>query len=167
MKEAEELGVAVSPRTVSRTQAGFGVSVDELPFDGASTKARVGWLRNKQVECAKLHRDGEEAAYSEQVGKLFSKMREGWEGCVEEVLLNGTVERFRKSVETNRLTKVQITQDDVAKVVNNMGRCSNYAHNVARRADLEMPMPDEIAADIDVLDGWRKELEGRKNVKRG
>lgn len=167
VKEAEELGVAASPRTVSRTQEGFGVSVDELPFDGASTKARVGWLRNKQIECAKLHRNGEEAAYNEQVGRLYSKMREAWEGCVEEVLLNGAVERFRKSVETNRLAKVQVTEDDVAKVVNNMGRCSNYAHNVARRADLETPTPDEIAADIEVLDGWRKEVEGRKNVKRG
>jgi energy-coupling factor transporter ATP-binding protein EcfA2 len=166
MEEAEKLEVAISPRTVSRTQDGFGVSVDELPFDGATTRARIGWLKNKQVECAKINRNGEEAAYNEQVGRLYSKMREAWEGCVEEVLLNGTVERFRKSVETNRLTKVQVTEDDVVKVVENMGRCSNYAHNVARRADVEMPTPDEIAADIEVLEGWRKELEGRKNVKR-
>lgn len=166
MQEAEELGVTVSPRTVSRAKEGFGVCVDELPFDGTSTKSRVGWLRNKQVECAKLHRDGDEMAYSDQVGRLYSKMREAWEGCVEEVLLNGTVERFRKSVETNRLTKVYITDDDVSKVVANMGRCSNYAHNVARRGDVEMPTPDEVMVDIDTLEGWRAELEARKKVKR-
>lgn len=167
VEEAEKLGVKIFPRTVFQTQEGFGVSVDELPFDGATTKARVGWLRNKQVECAKLHRNGEEAAYNEQVGRLYSKMREAWEGCVEEVLLNGTVERFRKSVETNRLAKVQVTDLDVAKVVDNMGHCSNYAHNVARRADVEMPTPDEIAADIEILEGWRKELDDRrKSVKR-
>jgi energy-coupling factor transporter ATP-binding protein EcfA2 len=166
MQEAEELGVAVSPRTVSRAKEGFGVCVDELPFDGASTKSRVGWLRNKQVECARLHRDGEEVAYNDQVGRLYSKLREAWEGCVEEVLLNGTVERFRKSVETNRLAKVYITDDDVSKVVANMGRCSNYAHNVARRGDIEMPTPEDLTADIEILEGWRAELESRKKVKR-
>ncbi|NID07033.1 AAA family ATPase [Luteibacter jiangsuensis] len=168
MDEAENLEVEVAPRTVSQTQDGFGVTTNELPFDGSTTKARVGWLKNEQVACDKLNRLGERAAYDKRVRDLYTKLREAWEGCVEEMLLNGTVERFRKSVETNRLKAVEITNPDVEKVVENMTRCSNYAHNVARRADVEIPTPEEIAADIKVLDDWRSELEARrKKTKRG
>jgi energy-coupling factor transporter ATP-binding protein EcfA2 len=168
MEEAQHLDLAITPRTVSQTKDGFGVATDELPFDGSNTRARVGWLKNEQVACAKLDRLGEEAAYKTRVGWLYTKLREAWEGCVEEMLLNGTVERFRKSVETNKLRNVEITDPDIEKVVENMGRCSNYAHNVARRADVEMPTPDEITADIQVLEDWRVELDARrKRTKRG
>lgn len=168
MEEAQHLGVAITPRTVAQTKDGFGVATDELPFDGSNTRARVGWLKNEQVACAKLDRLGEEEAYKTRVGWLYTKLREAWEGCVEEMLLNGTVERFRKSVETNRLRSVEITDADIQKVVENMGRCSNYAHNVARRADVEVPTPHEISADIQVLEDWRVELDvRRKRTRRG
>lgn len=168
MDEAQNLGVDIAPRTVSQTQDGFGVATDELPFDGSTTRARVGWLKNEQVACAKLNRLGEQAAYEKRARDLYTKLREAWEGCVEEMLLNGTVERFRKSVETNKLKSVEITDPDVEKVVENMARCSNYAHNVARRADVEIPTPDEVMADIQVLEDWRVELDARRRkTKRG
>lgn len=168
MDEAQNLEVEIAPRTVSQTQDGFGVTTDELPFDGSTTKARVGWLKNEQAACSKLSRLGEQAAYDKRARDLYTKLREGWEGCVEEMLFNGTVERFRKSVDTNRLRSVEITDSDVEKVVENMTRCSNYAHNVARRADVEIPTPEEILTDIQILEDWRVELDARrKRTKRG
>lgn len=152
----------MTTRTLAQTRDGYGVSTDELPFEGMTTAARIRWLRNEQVNCARLRRDGEQLAYQDAVGKLYKTLREAWEGCVEEVLLNGTVERFRKSVETNRLKMVEVRHDDVAMVVENMAHCSNHAHDTPKRGDVEVPTPDEVLADIDKLEAWREELEGRK-----
>jgi len=163
-KAAEKIEVALATRSLSQTQDGYGVSTDDLPFEGMTTSARVGWLRNEQVKCATLRRNGEQLAYKEAVGKLYKILRDAWEGCVEEVLLNGTVERFRKSVETNRLKQVEVRDDDVALVVESMGHCSNHAHDTPKRGDVEVPTPEEIAADIERLEAWRKEIVDRKKA---
>jgi hypothetical protein len=165
-KSAEEEGVEVTSRALAQTSEGYGVASENLPFVGMTTAARIRALRNEQVACARLHRDGEQVAYERAIKDLYSTLREAWEGCVEEVLLNGAVERFRKSVETNRLKTVAVTDQDVETVVTNMGRCSNYAHNVARRGDVEIPTPEEVERDIEVLETWRRELEDRKNQLR-
>lgn len=161
-KAAEKIEVKLTTRTLSRTRDGFGVSTDDLPFEGMSTAARVRRLRNDQVNCVRLRRDGEQLAYNEAVGKLYKTLREAWEGCVEEVLLNGTVERFRKSVETNRLKQVEVRHEDVATVVENMAHCSSHAHDTPKHGDVEVPTPEEVLSDINKLDGWREAIERRK-----
>lgn len=163
-KAVEKIDVAVAGRTLSQTQDGYGVSTDALPFEGMTTPARVGWLRNEQVKCARLRKNGEQLAYQEAVGKLYKTLRDAWEGCVEEVLLNGTVERFRKSVETNRLKQVEVRDGDVAIVVENMAHCSNHTHDTPKRGDVEVPTPDEISADIEKLEEWRKAIVDRKKA---
>ncbi|HEY4294801.1 AAA family ATPase [Luteibacter sp.] len=163
-KAVEKIEVAVTTRTLSQTQDGYGVATDALPFEGMTTSARVGRLRNEQVKCATLRKNGEQLAYQEAVGKLYKTLRDAWEGCVEEVLLNGTVERFRKSVETNRLKQVEVRDGDVAIVVENMAHCSNHAHDTPKRGDVEVPTPDEISADIEKLEEWRKAIVDRKRA---
>ncbi|WP_426287617.1 AAA family ATPase [Luteibacter sp. E-22] len=161
---AKKQEVPLTKRTLSQTKDGYGVSSDDLPFEGMTTTARIGWLRNEQVRCVTLKKDGEQLAYKDAVGKLYKSLRDAWEGCVEEVLLNRTVERFRKSVETNRLKQVEVRDEDVALVVESMGHCSNHAHDTPKLGDVEVPTPEEISADIEKLEAWRKEIVSRKKV---
>jgi energy-coupling factor transporter ATP-binding protein EcfA2 len=161
---AKKQEVPLTKRTLSQTKDGYGVSSDDLPFEGMTTTARIGWLRSEQVRCATLKKDGEQLAYKDSVGKLYKSLRDAWEGCVEEVLLNRTVERFRKSVETNRLKQVEVRDEDVALVVESMGHCSNHAHDTPKLGDVEVPTPEEISADIEKLEAWRKEIVSRKKV---
>lgn len=41
-----------------------------------------------------------------------------------------------------------------------MGKCSNYTgHDGATGAQRAMPLPDEVAVDIEALEVWRKERD--------
>ncbi len=167
--EAERLELTPKTLTLNETPEGFGVAVEAIPFAGATVAQRVGMLRNKQVDCARLFKEGDRAGYRRLALELYNDLRMSWERGVEEVLFNEAVLRFRKGVETNRLKKVTIEPEDVAAITSGMGKCSNYTgHDGAMVANnVPPPPPDELSADINALDDWRKAVMARRNAKKG
>lgn len=92
-------------------------------------------------------------------------LRETWERFVEEVFLNGTVQRFGREIQTKRLAKiVDLTLDDYNKVDENMGKCSTYflGHDSAGTLIEEMPDSAEFLADITILEDFVKEIRDRR-----
>jgi len=87
-----------------------------------------------------------------------------WERAVEEVLLRRVVLRFRKGVETQRLSEVIVDDNDYLQVSAGMGKCSNYAHDKAMAGDVAVPEPDELLSDIQDLDTWRSQIETRSTA---
>jgi energy-coupling factor transporter ATP-binding protein EcfA2 len=167
MDEAIAAGSSPMALSLSRTPEGFGVAHESLPFAGAGVKVRVGLLRNKQVECARLRKQGDDAAYRLFARDLYNDLRMSWERGVEELLFNGAVVRFRKGVETGRLDKVVVTPDDLAAIEAGMTKCSNYTgHDGAMVANLAVPSPEDMTADIDDLNSWRETVTKRLNAKR-
>lgn len=166
MFEASALGLAPKALTLNQTPEGFGVAEEALPFAGANVSQRVGMLRNKQVECARRHKVGDQAGYRLLARDLYNDLRMTWERGVEEVLFHEVVLRFRKGVETNRLKKVTVEPDDVAAITAGMSRCSNYTgHDGAQEANVAPPSPEEMQADIDALEAWRKSVVARREKK--
>jgi hypothetical protein len=162
--EAERLGSTGTYMSLRRTQAGFGVPDPDLPFAGASTRQRVGMLRQMHVECAKL--EGDDAAYEPAARRLYDMLRRTWERAVEELLFNKVVQRFDSGVQTLRLRNVTVTPSDLAIVEDNMAHCSAFTgHDGADAAQVAIPTADEILARIKTLDDWRDELTKRLNVK--
>lgn len=162
MQEARKLGTEPACLTLRRGPQGFGVADAALPFEGASTKDRVGQLRQLQVVCAKLRRDNDDAGYRRAVRDLYSHLRMSWERAVEELLFNGVVVRFRKGVETNRLKKVVVTPEDIATIEQNMTKCSIFTgHDGAMEANPAMPEPNELSTDVEALETWRKATNER------
>jgi hypothetical protein len=124
-------------------------------------------LRNKLVECAKKYKAGDQAGYRLHARDLYNDPRMAWERGVEEVLLNEVVLRFRKGVETNRLKKVAVETEDVTAITAGMAKCSNYTgHDGAQEANIAPPSPDEIEADINALEAWRKSVVSRREKRR-
>jgi len=80
---------------------------------------------------------------------------------IEEVQLRRVVLRFRKGVETQRLAGAVVEDGDYATVDQRMSKCSNYAHDQALPGGTEVPDPDELLADINASDEWRKQIEKR------
>lgn len=166
MHEANAQGIPPKALTLSQTPEGFGVAEETLPFAGANVAQRVGMLRNKQVECARRHRAGDQAGYQLFARDLYNDLRMAWERGVEEVLLNGVVLRFRKGVETNRLKQVAVEQDDLKAITSGMGRCSIYTgHDGAMVANVAPPSLDEMTADINALEDWRKSAVERQRKR--
>ena len=167
MFEAAALGLTPKALTLNQTPEGFGVAEESLPFAGANVSQRVGMLRNKQVECAKRHKAGDQVGYRLLARDLYNDLRMAWERGVEEVLLNEVVLRFRKGVETSRLKKVAVETEDVTAIAAGMSKCSNYTgHDGAQEANVAPPSPDEMEADINALEAWRKSVVSRREKKR-
>jgi energy-coupling factor transporter ATP-binding protein EcfA2 len=163
---SRELGMEPKCLSLSKTPVGFGVAQESLPFGGCTTKERVGILRQMQVKCVRLHNSGNDYEYKREIRDLYAHLRMAWERGVEELLFNGVVLRFRKGIETNRLNKVIVKEDDVKIIQVNMSKCSNYTgHDGAMEANIATPSPGEALNDVNALDGWRDEMEKRRNKK--
>lgn len=170
VEEAKRSRAPILTQTLMRRAEGFGVADPDLPFEGKTTKKRIGALKDRHQEIAKLHRNGEEQELRKQTVDAYFHLRMTWERAVEEVLLREVILRFRKGIETQRLAGVVVEDDDYAMVYAGMSKCSNYAHDVALRGGAAVPEPDELLADIEALDSWRKKIierseETEKNRK--
>lgn len=160
--EAAYLGASMKPLSLRRTSAGFGVASDSLPFDGAGTKARIGMLKNMQVEVAQLHKNNEDEERIQLTRHTYQRLRDAWERSIEEVLLNGVVWRFKPGISTQSLREVAVEHSDYAAIQNGMGKCSKYAHDGSAQAQVAVPLPLELLNDIEFLEMWRKSVEDRK-----
>ena len=163
MEEADRAGVACATQSLSKKPEGYGVADPNLPFEGMGTKARVGALRNRQQEIAKLDRDGGEAEHRRQTVEAYRQLRITWERAVEEVLFQKVVLRFRKGISTQPLAGVVVDDTDYACIEQWMTKCSNYSHDQALLGGTTIPGPDELLADINALDDWRLHVEKRSS----
>ncbi|MDD2709258.1 MAG: AAA family ATPase [Verrucomicrobiae bacterium] len=161
IEESEKLAVPIATQSVTRRPDGFGVAIQDLPFEGMSTKARVGYLRNRQQEIQKIYKSGDELEHRKQTADAYRQLRIAWERAIEEILFRQVVLRFRKGIETQRLAGVLVEDADYATIDSWMSKCSNYAHDQALLGGVEVPSPDDLLVDINALDVWRKKTEER------
>ena len=166
VEEANVSGVPITTQSLTRRAEGFGVADPELPFEGKNVSKRIGALKSQHQLIAKLYRDGDEQEHRRQTVEAYFQLRMTWERTVEEVLLGQVVLRFRKGIETQRLVGVFVDDDDYAHVDAGMTKCSNYAHDKALMGGVAVPEPDELLADITVLENWRKEVNQRSEDTR-
>ncbi|KAB2311507.1 AAA family ATPase [Betaproteobacteria bacterium SCN2] len=161
MEEASRIGIPTTTQSLSRRPEGFGVADPSLPFEAMGTKSRVGALRDIQQRIAKLYKDGDEPEFRKQTVDCYRQLRIAWERAVEEVLLQNVVLRFRKGIETKRLERVVVEDSDYKTIEQAMTKCSNYPHDQALLGGVAIPEPDELLADINLLDDWRISVEKR------
>jgi AAA domain len=160
--EAGQVGVPLKSSRLLRTPSGFGVTSDTLPFDGAGAKARIGMLKNMQVEVAKLHKENDDEGYAQKARQAYQRLRDAWERTIEEVLLNGVVWRFKAGISTQSLREVAVEDSDYAKIQSGMVKCSKYAHDGAANAQVAPQSPQELLDDILALDAWREAIVDRR-----
>ena len=160
--EAGQVGALIHSLSLRRTPAGFGVASQHLPFDGAGAKARIGLLKNMQVEVANSYKNNDEEGYSQRTRQTYQRLRDAWERTIEEVLLNGVVWRFKPGIATQSLREVAVEDGDYVAIQNGMGKCSKYAHDGAAQAQVTVPLPPELLDDILALDAWRESILNRR-----
>ena len=92
-------------------------------------------------------------------------LREAWERVVEEVLLNGVVQRFGRTVLTMRLSKLlDLENSDILTVDAAMKKASTWlpGHDQSAALNVPMPEPDELEKDIAALETFRLAIEKRR-----
>lgn len=150
---------------VAKTQSeGFGVIRENSEPWVADLNARIEALRNRAKELMSVT-DFDTDLYRRQVKDFYSDLRESWERAVEEVVLAKTVQRFVPDVMTIRLREVTVTNEDYRTIYFAMKRASERSgHDMSAGRDISQPSPDEMAADLKVLDEFKIELAQRRKA---
>ena len=167
---AKEMGVDQSDQHVRHTYNGAGVCTEELPWVALPVKKRIGFLKNRWQDADKLCRQGNVAAYEEEAAYLYGLLRESWERALEEVLLEGVVERYRPGVQTQQIASIaDITPEDCHAVEAAMSKTSRWlpGHDEAPAARAPVPAPEELKDDIEALATWVSAINARRNQTRG
>lgn len=151
-QKAEATGVPLAKNYIRRTSEGFGVHSQDLPFDVSSTKDRIAKLRQMLVDVRKAQKERDEDLHRQLTANSYGRLRLAWERCIEEVLLNGSVQRFGEGVSTQRIRSVVVTDDDYREIEAGMSKSSKFEHDAAMAVGrLPIPDPDELSQDIERL----------------
>lgn len=165
-QEADTAGVDLTPQCIRRAPAGFGVQTDRLPFDAMSTTRRIKSIRQMHEAAARAHKVGDDDEAKRLTRDTYYNLRLAWERGVEEVLFQGAVTRFDEGISTQKLSYVVVEDLDYAVIEAGMTKCSKFAHDPALGAHLPTPHPNDLLADIESLETWRKSVEIRKDAIR-
>ncbi|MFZ4550234.1 MAG: AAA family ATPase [Aquabacterium sp.] len=170
---AESHGAKHAERHVFAAGASKGHSREHLPFEGQKLPARVNDLRGVVSRARKtLEKEQDHDGYNDMVRQAYRRMRDTWELLVEDLLFNGAVKRFRRSVDTLKLKAVVVNDEDVSAVYQGMTRCSFFTHDGGDEAPPPLPSPDEFSVDVESLyaaverlSARLKEVEQRRKVE--
>ncbi|WP_323143585.1 AAA family ATPase [Massilia phyllosphaerae] len=160
---AKRNGAPHSERFVFSNQTSKGNIAPNFPFEAKRLDARVNDLKALAARARKqLEKENDYEAYNDLVRQGYRKMRDTWELVVEDLLFNEAVKRFRRSVETQRLASVHVSDDEVQAVSRGMTRCSYFTHEGGAEAPPPLPQPDEFEADLQMLESTVTRLKAQQ-----
>lgn len=111
---AEQTGLPMKLVTVSRTSAGAGTVTEGLPWLSAGIPERVDKLEKETRDAKRLYDAGDFENYRHAVHRIYSKLRSTWERAIEDVAVNGVVQRHRDYINTKFFRKMTVlTEADV------------------------------------------------------
>ncbi|MFG0329751.1 MAG: AAA family ATPase [Phycisphaerales bacterium] len=164
-EHADKQTVDLKHQCLRRVPSNAGLCEESLPWAAMKVSARIGHLKQLAQETGALYRNGNQSEYEQKAAYIYGLLREAWERAVEEVLLNGVVERYRNSVETNRAKNLgDICEEDCKALNDGMTKCSRWlpGHDQAAAEGAAFPEPSELEQDIKSLDDWVKAIRNRR-----
>jgi len=164
-EHSKSLNCALDIKSLTRKKKETGLIASNPPWDALPVRKRIGILKSAYQQLEKIERTETEEIYKERAKVLYGKLRETWERFIEEIFLNGAIQRFGRAIQTQRLSKIiDITDDDYKLVDANMSKCSTYftGHDTAGTLIEEMPDSDEFLADLKVLEEYIKKIDKRR-----
>lgn len=164
-EHANRRSIHLSIKSLTRKPTETGIIAKNPPWDALNVKRRIGILKDNLQRLEKISRTETEEKYRDEVKKFYGKLRETWERVVEELILNNTVTRFGRVIQTQRLKKVvDLTEDDYQKIEHNMSKASTYfwGHDTAGELIEEYPNIEEVCNDVSILEEYVGQLRRRR-----
>lgn len=129
---------------------GMSGIVQEAPWIGSPVSKRIKKLRNMLRSIQSFYKNditnsymGMES-YRDRVKNWCELLRETWERTVEEILLNGSIQRLNPEIQTQRLKKATYTKDLYKELEAGMANCSSWIHDRASALEEDVPTPDRL-----------------------
>lgn len=160
-------GIPLTVQTVKRFGTTPGKCLEGLPWEAMPVKDRLSSLDQTVNEISK-HHEVDHAVYNKEAAYIYDLLRATWEAFIEQNLLNATVRRHDTDVQTQRLMRVEILDDDCRRIDAGMSKCSEWmaGHDKSHALSVNRPAPNEIREDIQVLRAFAKEMTGRHEAVR-
>lgn len=134
-----------------------------IPLSQSDIKSALNTLMNQRYQDAKKASEKGEFGHAEILLKsMCSDFRTLVERSVENDLLCGIVQRFRRPVHTlkiKELTKLKSSDCDFLDSL--MTKYSAFEHSQPTESPVELPKPDDLLADMTSLKNWREEYAKR------
>lgn len=164
--EARKRAAAALPSLSVITLRSFGGStgrVDELDVRHKKPKSGFTAIRDHKLPKIRAHeKSGNTSEYDSALKTACGDFRILTERSIEKVILDGLMERFRRSIQTKQLKSLtKINADDCALVDSMMTKYSKFEHSQPDELTGILPSPDELAADLDTVIAWIDEFEKR------
>jgi hypothetical protein len=155
LEDAAGKTVSLSINTLRRVGSNVGM-VDTLDVRHGKPDKGFIFIRDHKLSPIRRYADaGDGEAYDAALKAACSDFRILIERTVEKILLNGLVERFRRSVQTQHIKILaKITPEDCSTVENMMTKYSRFEHSQTDELPGVLPSLDELAADLDVVISW-------------
>ena len=157
--------VKITLKSLTRKPYEAGIVAKNPPWDAINVKKRIGVLKDEMQKLDKAFEKETDEETKDKVKNFYGKLRETWERVIEEILLNNTVTRFGRTIQTQRLKKViDLTEKDYEIIDKNMFKASTCftGHDTAGALNEETPDIDEIKKDLNLLEEYVKELRKRR-----
>lgn len=138
--------------------------VQPISIKDGSPKTSINQLRDHILPKIALLQQGDDPeAYAAKIQSACTDFRILLEKCVENVLLNGVLLRFRRAVQThNKIGKLaKISSSDCAFIDDLMTRYSVFEHSQAEELPAHAPDFDQFGADVKAVAAWISEFETR------
>jgi hypothetical protein len=100
--------------------------------------------------------------YETLAEQCFKQIRETWERAIEEVLLEGAVQRFSDKISPGRLAKVDILPEDLEAVTKGYAVCCNYVHDRPAAGGVRIPEVEDLRREIERLTNFVKNIRQRR-----
>ncbi len=162
--EGKEAPVTLQIQSLRRMGNTAGITNPLISIRDANPQSAANRLRDEAVpQLAKLYAAGQAEEYEDRAKSVCSDFRILVERCVEKVLMNDVLTRFRRSVETkNKIGALaKITSEDCQLVDILMTRYSSFEHSQPDELPAELPDFEEIKKDVSALAAWIEEFKKR------
>ena len=106
--------------------------------------------------------------YNREAAYVYDLLRETWEAFIEQDILNATVRRHDTDVQTQRLMRVEIKDEDCKTIDEGVSKCSEWmaGHDKSKALSVNRPSPNEIRKDVQTLRAFSKQMKGRHEEVR-
>jgi len=161
----QEFNDEIQIQSLTRKKFETGIPSKNPPWDALSTKSRIKMLEEFLNQLEEAKNTGTEEIYKEKSKMFYGQLREAWERCIEEIVLNESVQRFGRSIQTKRLEKViDLTEEDYKIIEDNMEKCSTYhmGHDSAGELIEETPTTEDTKNDLATLESFTKTIRKRR-----
>jgi ABC-type lipoprotein export system ATPase subunit len=161
---AEDAGVDISTCGIFRNDNGAGV-LDPAgePWKGKDVRKRVNLLRQEFLKVRKLHQTSP-SEYERETKNIYSRLRDGWERTIEEVIFKGVVRRFSNEVRTRELRYVELSDEQADRIKEGMDKTSTHSHDNPAAGNVAVPVPDEVDADFAALEKLIGDIEAQQKI---